>query len=165
MRSMQIIFIAIGLTLGVGSLSMTVAGEGKKEIQMREHGEGGNPGDFRPSSATGCPTGPCKAEGNAPGVPPRVVRGEVAQIIDDENYLNTEHWVIKAENGKEYRIEVDQETRMPANLKVSDKIVAKVEPQGHAWSIRKQDSSGMGSVIRFGDARIGPPAQSDLPRH
>ena len=166
MRIAQIAVMVPVLVIGAASLSFTLADEGKKEIQMRERGEGGNPGDFRPSAATGCPTGPCTAQGNAPTTPPRVLRGEVVKIIDDENsYLPKESWLVKDEKGKEVRIEVDQETRMPANFKVGDKIVAKVEPQGHAWSIRKQDSSGMGSVIRFGDARVGPPAQSDLPGH
>jgi hypothetical protein len=161
MRIAQIAVIVPVLVLGAASLSFTLADEGKKEIQMRERGEGGNPG-----AATGCPTGPCTAQGNAPRMPPAILKGEVVKIIDDENsYLPKESWLVKDEKGKEVRIEVDQETRMPANLKVGDKIVAKVEPQGHAWSIRKQDSSGMGSVIRFGDARVGPPAQSDLPGH
>jgi hypothetical protein len=166
MRIAQIAVIVPVLVLGAGSLSFTWADEGKKEIQMREQGEGGNPGDFRPSSATGCPTGPCTAQGNAPRTPPATLRGEVVKIIDDENsYLPKESWVVKDEKGKEVRIEVDQETRMPSNFKIGDRIVAKVEPQGHAWSIRKHDTSGMGSVIRFGDARVGPPAQSDLPGH
>ena len=164
MKTLQIALIA--LVLGLGASFLAYAVEGKKEIQMREQGEGSNPGDYRPSAATGCPTGPCTAQGNAQAMPPRVLRGEVLKIIDDENsYLPKESWVVKDEKGKEVRIEVDQETRMPSNLKIGDKIVAKVEPQGHAWSIRRHDASGMGSVIRFGDDRVGPPAQSDLPGH
>jgi len=162
----QIAVMVPVLLLGAGSLSFTLAVEGQKEIQTREHGEGGNPGDFRPSAATGCPTGPCTAQGNAPRTPPSVLRGEVVKIIDDEDsYLPKESWIVKDKKGKEVRIEVDQETRMPSNLKIGDRIVAKVEPQGHAWSIRKHDTSGMGSAIRFGDARVGPPAQSDLTGH
>jgi hypothetical protein len=44
MKIAQIAVIVPVLMLSAGSLSFTWADEGKAEIQMREYGEGGNPG-------------------------------------------------------------------------------------------------------------------------
>ena len=100
-----------------------------------------------------------KGEGSAATpekLPPAVVEGEVIKI-DRESYL------VKDRSGKEIKIQLDQRTNVEGNLQVGDKVIAHMEPQGYAHSIKRTTGSGMDSVAGQPDKRTGPPAASDLP--
>ena len=82
-----------------------------------------------------------------------VVTGEVLKI-DGKDYL------VKDQSGKEVKIQLDEKTLMNANPKVGDKIMAKVEPKGNAYSINlASDSTEAGTPGK----QTGPPSKSDLP--
>jgi len=82
-----------------------------------------------------------------------VVTGEVLKI-DGKDYL------VKDQSGKEVHFQLDERTLMNANPKVGDKIMAKVEPQGNAYSINlASDSTEAGTP----DKQTASPSKSDLP--
>ena len=82
-----------------------------------------------------------------------VVTGEVLKI-DGKDYL------VKDQSGKEVHFQLDERTLMNATPKVGDKIMAKVEPQGNAYSINlASDSTEAGTP----DKQTGHPSKSDLP--
>jgi hypothetical protein len=64
------------------------------------------------------------------GMPPPVVTGQLLKI-DGNIYVVKDRW------GKEIHFQLDERTRMNARPKVGDQIMAKVEPQGYAYSINK----------------------------
>jgi len=100
-----------------------------------------------------------KGEGSAATpekLPPAVVEGEVIKM-DRDFYL------VKDRSGKEIKIQLDQRTNLDGNLQVGDKIIAHIEPQGYAHSIKRTTGSGMDSVAGQPDKRTGPPAASDIP--
>jgi uncharacterized protein YdeI (BOF family) len=100
-----------------------------------------------------------KGEGTAAmpeKMPPAVVEGEVIKM-DRESYL------VKDRSGKEIKIQLDQRTNVEGNLQVGDKVIAHMEPQGYAHSIKRTTGSAMDSVAGQPDKRTGPPAASDLP--
>ena len=106
---------------------------------------------------TGCPTCPSnKAATPESKMPPAVVEGEVIKM-DRESYL------VKDRSGKEIKIQLDQRTNVEGNLQVGDKIIAHMEPQGYAFSIKRTTGSGMDSVAGQPERRTGPPAASDIP--
>ena len=87
------------------------------------------------------------------GTPRSVVTGELLKI-DGKDY------VVKDQSGKEVHFQIDERTMMNAHPKVGDKISAKVEPQGYAYSINlASDSTEAGPP----DKQTGPPSKSDLP--
>jgi len=100
-----------------------------------------------------------KGEGTAATpekIPPAVVEGEVVKM-DRDSYL------VKDRSGKEIKIQLDQRSNVESNLQVGDKIIAHMEPQGYAFSIKRATGSGMDSVAGQPDKRTGPPAASDIP--
>ncbi len=100
-----------------------------------------------------------KGEGTAATpekMPPAVVEGEVVKM-DRDSYL------VKDRSGKEIKIQLDQRTTLEGNLQIGDKIIAHMEPQGYAHSIKRAMGSGMDSVAGQPDKRTGPPAASDIP--
>ena len=87
------------------------------------------------------------------GAPHSVVTGELLKI-DGKDYL------VKDQSGKEVKIQLDEKTLMNAQPKVGDKIMAKVEPQGNAYSINlASDSTEAGTPGK----QTGPPSKSDQP--
>lgn len=87
------------------------------------------------------------------GTPRSVVTGELLKI-DGKDY------VVKDQSGKEVHFQIDERTMMNANPKVGDKIRAKVEPQGYAYSINlASDSTEAGTP----DKQTGSPLKSDPP--
>jgi uncharacterized protein YdeI (BOF family) len=82
-----------------------------------------------------------------------VVTGELLKI-DGKDYL------VKDQSGKEVKFQLDDRTLMNANPKVGDKIMAKVEPQGNAYSINLAGDSPKAGTP---DKQTGPPSKSDLP--
>jgi uncharacterized protein YdeI (BOF family) len=87
------------------------------------------------------------------GAPHSVVTGELLKI-DGKDYL------VKDQSGKEVKIQLDEKTLMNAQPKVGDKIMAKVEPKGNAYSINlASDSTEAGTL----DKQTGPPSKSDQP--
>ena len=100
-----------------------------------------------------------KGEGTAATpekMPPAVVEGEVVKM-DRDSYL------VKDRSGKEIKIQLDQRTTLEGNLQVGDKIIAHMEPQGYAYSIKRATGSGMDTIAGQPDKRTGPPAASDIP--
>jgi hypothetical protein len=87
------------------------------------------------------------------GMTRSVVTGELLKI-------NGKDYVVKDQSGKEVHFQIDERTMMNTNPKVGDKIRAKVEPQGYAYSINlASDSTEAGTP----DKQTAPPSKSDLP--
>jgi len=64
------------------------------------------------------------------GTPAPVVTGKLLKI-DGKIYVVQDH------SGKKVHFQIDERTRMNTRPKVGDQIMAKVEPQGYAYSINK----------------------------
>jgi hypothetical protein len=80
------------------------------------------------------------------GIPRATVTGELLKI-------NGKDYVVKDQSGKEVHFQIDERTRMNAQPKVGDKIRAKVEPQGYAYSVNMASDST--------EAGTGPQVKSD----
>jgi uncharacterized protein YdeI (BOF family) len=106
---------------------------------------------------TGCPT--CtqnKAATPDSGTPSPVIEGEVLKV-------DREYYMVKDLSGKEVKIQLDERTNVTGSPKVGDNIIAQMEPQGYAYSIKRATGSSMDSVAGHPDKRTGPPAASDIP--
>ena len=77
--------------------------------------------------------------------------------------MDRDSYLVKDRSGKEIKIQLDQRSNVESNLQVGDKIIAHMEPQGYAFSIKRATGSGMDSVAGQPDKRTGPPAASDIP--
>src|SRR5437764_57483 len=138
--------LTLGFLLGFISSLSFAAGNSEPLHGTNPMGEG-----------TGCPTCPAnKAATPESKMPPAVVEGEVVKM-DRDSYL------VKDRSGKEIKIQLDQRSNVESNLQVGDKIIAHMEPQGYAFSIKRATGSGMDSVAGQPDKRTGPPAASDIP--
>ncbi len=87
------------------------------------------------------------------GIPPSVLTGELLKVDGKE-------YVVKDQSGKQVHFQIDERTMMNAHPKVGDKIRAKLEPQGYAYSINlANDSTEAGTP----DKQTGRGSKSNLP--
>ena len=151
------ILFAVGMAAASYAADTTDPMKGSDPKKVQEGVKGSDPGaaeaakPMKPSDPKEVKEGAnATPEG---GVPRSVVTGELLKI-DGKDY------VVKDQSGKEVRFQIDERTRMNANPKVGDKIRAKVEPQGYAYSINlASDSTEAGTP----DKQTGPPSKSDRP--
>ena len=68
-------------------------------------------------------------KGSNRAVGAKTIKGELFRV-EDGNYF------VKVKNGKEVRLHTDKTTQMMGEIKKGDRIVAKVNDQNHALSIR-----------------------------
>jgi uncharacterized protein YdeI (BOF family) len=151
------ILFAVGTAVAAYAADTTDPMKGSDPKKVQEGVKGSDPGaaeaakPMKPSDPKEVKEGVnATPEG---GTPRSVVTGELLKI-DGKDY------VVKDQSGKEVRFQIDERTRMNANPKVGDKIRAKVEPQGYAYSINlASDSTEAGTP----DKQTSPPSKSDLP--
>jgi hypothetical protein len=87
-------------------------------------------------------------------MPPPLVEGEVLKIEQD-------FYLVKDRRGQEVKIQLDQRTMIAGSPKVGDHVIAQIEPQGNAYSIKRE--AGMGTSAVEPDTRSIPPAMRDMP--
>jgi hypothetical protein len=73
----------------------------------------------------------------------KMIKGEVLRVEGD-NYF------VKVKNGKEVRLHTDNTTKMMGEIKKGDRIVAKVNTENHALSIRSARGTDAGSGTQTG---------------
>jgi hypothetical protein len=95
-----------------------------------------------------------KAAGAESKMPPPLVEGEVLKIEPD-------FYMVKDRRGKEIKIQLDQRTMIAGSPKVGDQIIAQIEPQGYAYSIKREASMEMAPSGT--DTRSAAPAARDVP--
>jgi hypothetical protein len=61
------------------------------------------------------------------------------RIEGDVLHVEAEHYFVMGQDGKEVRLHTDRSTKMMGNISQGDRIVANVDDQNHARSIRVAD--------------------------
>ena len=152
------ILFAVGTAVASYAADTTDPMKGSDPKKVQEGVKGSDPGaaetaqPMKPSDPKKVPEGASVIPQG--GIPASEVTGELLKI-DGKDY------VVKDPSGKEVRFQIDERTMMNANPKVGDKITAKLEPQGYAYSINlASDSTPAGTPDKKPTA---PPAKSDLP--
>jgi len=142
--------IVISILFAVGTAAPSYAAD------ARGPSKGSDPGAGEAAKPKASDPKKVKEGGNvAPegGIPPSVLTGELRKI-DGKDY------VVKDQSGKEVHFQIDERTMMNANPKVGDKIMAKLMPQGYAYSVNlASDSTQAGTP----DKQPGPASKSDRP--
>jgi hypothetical protein len=65
------------------------------------------------------------------------------RIDGDVLRVEAEHYFVMGQDGKEVRLHTDRSTKMTGNISQGDRIVANVDDQNHARSIRVADMADM----------------------
>jgi hypothetical protein len=138
--------LAIALSFGIASFAYAV-----DRVGSPQKGE-----TTDSPAATGSGPGASKAP-----MPPTAstISGELLKV---EGGSDDGFYTVKDTSGKEVRLHVNRETKMDAPVQVGDKIEARSNQSGHALSIKKVSTTGMGTG-GTGATGSGPTGEQSTP--